>query len=123
VNIWYLLAALSSAAVCLTHFFLGGKVVATPLLAAESLNKVSKFTNYYCWHMVTIVLAAQSLAFALAMQAPDERLLAMFATGGAIAFMVWSLAMIATFKLRLMNFPQWLLFVPASVLGLIGLYW
>lgn len=122
MNSWFLLAALCSAAVCLTHIILGGRAAAVPLLAADGLNKVAKYTNYYCWHIVTIVLAGQALAFALVAQAPDERLLAMFTTGSAIAFFVWNLAMIAIFKLRLMHFPQWLLFIPSSGLGLMGLY-
>ena len=122
MNIWFAAAVLTSAATFLIHTFVGGRMVARPLLAAEGLGKVSKYTNYYCWHMVTIVLAAQTLAFAITAQNPSERILAMFASGGALAFMVWGLAMIAIFKLRMTNYPQWLLFLPTALLGMAGLY-
>ena len=122
MNFWFLAATLTAGFCCLMHIFLGGRAAIIPLLAIEGLGKVSKYTNYYCWHMVTIVLAAQTLAFAMVSQTPGDRSLAIFATGGAIAFMLWSLGMIAAFKLRLMNYPQWLLFLPTSLLGLAGLY-
>jgi hypothetical protein len=122
MNNWFLVATVTSGIAFLTHTFVGGKFVAAPLLAVENMGKVSKYTNYYCWHIVTIVLAAQTLAFWLVAQSPNENLLAMFATGGAIAFLVWNLVMIFQFKLRLMKFPQWFLFLPTSLLGLAGLY-
>lgn len=112
----------SSGIMCLTHVFLGGREVAKRLLATDGLVKVSKYTNYYCRHMVTIALAAQTLTFWLVIQSPDERSLALVATGCAIVFMLWNVIMIAKFKLRLRNFPQWILFFPTALLGLAGLY-
>jgi len=122
MNNWYLAASLISGATCIIHVFIAGRENAAPLLAADGLGKVPKFTNYYCWHMVSIVLAAQALAFAIASQMPAERSLAIFATGGSIAFTLWSLGMIAIFKLRPLDFPQWAFFAPTSLLGLAGLY-
>lgn len=121
-NGWFLAAMVSSGITGLTHVFLGGREVAKRLVATDGLVKMSKYTNYYCRHMVTIVLAAQTLTFWLVIQSPDERSLALVATGGAIVFMLWNVIMIANFKLGLRNFPQWILFFPTALLGLAGLY-
>ena len=44
------------------HTFVGGKVVARPLLADRSLPRASKWLNYFCWHVVTLLLAAMTVA-------------------------------------------------------------
>ncbi|MCC2112695.1 MAG: hypothetical protein KDJ16_11735 [Hyphomicrobiales bacterium] len=122
MNGWYVAAAVSSAATCLVHVFLGGREIARPLLAAE-LRKIPKYTAYYCWHMVTITIAALALAFALAARPGGAIELAYFATGLSALFMAWNLIMIALFRLRLLHFPQWLLFLPGAGFGSIGIMW
>ena len=113
MNYWFVTAAAMSIFTMLVHAFAGGREVAKPLLAARDLKKVPKYTAYYCWHLVTITLAAIALAFWLAAQDENARSLAIFATFGAAAFAGWSLVMISVFKLRLWHFPQWSLFIPA----------
>ena len=61
----FLGAAAIAGLTCVIHVWLGGREVAQPLLASGGLGKVPKFTNYYCWHLVTIVLAGLALAFGL----------------------------------------------------------
>ncbi|CAN7407291.1 hypothetical protein LJR090_003228 [Bosea sp. LjRoot90] len=122
MNIWLALAAALAAATTLIHFILGGRHVAAPLLATERLHAVPKFTMYYCWHLVTIVLAALALAFGLAATGQGSRDLALFATAGAALFCLWSLAMVALFRLRIAHFPQWALFAATAVSGAIGLW-
>lgn len=122
MNIWLALAAALAAATTLIHFVLGGRHVAAPLLATERLHAVPKFTMYYCWHLVTIVLAALALAFGLAASGHASRDLALFATVGAALFCLWSLGMIGLFHLRIAHFPQWALFAAITLSGTIGLW-
>ena len=122
MNLWLALAAVLAAITTLIHVILGGRYVATPLLATERLHAVPKFTMYYCWHLVTIVLAALALAFGLVATGRASRDLALFATAGAALFCLWSLGMIGLFRLRIAHFPQWLLFATITVSGMIGLW-
>lgn len=122
MNIWLALAAALAAATTLIHFVLGGRHVAAPLLATERLHAVPKFTMYYCWHLVTIVLAALALAFGLAASGRASRDLALFATVGAALFCLWSLGIIGLFHLRIAHFPQWALFAAITLSGTIGLW-
>ena len=123
MNAWLALATLLAAATTLIHAILGGREIATPLLAAERLHAVPKFTLYYCWHLVTIILAGQALAFTLAASRHASRDLAIFATAGAGLFAAWSLGMIGGFRLRPAHFPQWALFTPMTACGALGLWW
>ncbi|CAN7277249.1 hypothetical protein [Bosea sp. LjRoot237] len=122
MNIWLALAAAIAAATTLIHVILGGRHVAAPLLATERLHAAPKFTMYYCWHLVTIVLAALALAFGLAATGRGSRDLALFATVGATLFCLWGLAMVGLFRLRIAHFPQWALFAAIAVSGTIGLW-
>lgn len=122
MNTWLALAAALAAATTLIHFILGGRHVAAPLLAAERLHAVPKFTMYYCWHLVTIVLAALALAFALVATGQGSRDLAIFATGGAALFCLWGLGMTGLFRLRIAHFPQWALFAAITASGALGLW-
>ena len=122
MNAWLALATLLAAATTLIHAILGGREIATPLLAAERLHAVPKFTLYYCWHLVTIVLAALALAFGLVAIGLGSRDLALFATVGAALFCLWSLGMVGLFRLRIAHFPQWALFAAIAISGTIGLW-
>jgi len=122
MNLWLATAAAIAAATTLIHALLGGSEIARPLLVAEGLRRVPKYTMYYCWHLVTIVLVGLALAFALAAIGHASRDLAAFATAGAGLFALWSLGMIGLFRLRLAHFPQWALFVPMAVCGALGLW-
>jgi len=120
MNVWFAAAAGLSAITCALHAVLGGREAARPLLAAKDLDRIAKFTNYYCWHLVTITIGALGAAFAYASM-PDARSeLAVFATGTAFLFSLWSLGMIARFQLRPLQFGQWALFLPIALLGLVG---
>ncbi|WP_439499632.1 hypothetical protein [Bosea sp. (in: a-proteobacteria)] len=122
MNGWFLAAALIAMLTCLIHAWLGGREVARPLLAANGLGKVAKFTAYYCWHLVTIVLAGLGLAFFLGASGSGSRELGAFATGCAALFCLWSLALIARFGLKPLHFPQWVLFAPMALCGAAGLW-
>lgn len=122
MNPLLLTASLLAAAICLIHVLLGGREIARPLLAAEGLRSVPKYTSYYCWHLVTIMLAGMSLAFFLAAMPGGARAPASFATVGALAFAVLCLAINARFGLRAWRHPQWALFLPLAATGAAGLW-
>lgn len=56
-------AAFVSALTFYVHFVVGGRRVAGPLLADTSLPLASKWLNYYCWHVTTVLLAFLSAGF------------------------------------------------------------
>lgn len=120
MNGWFAAAAGLSAFTCGLHVIVGGRIAARPLLAATDLGRIVKFTTYYCWHLVTIAIGALAVAFACSARAGAATDLAVFATVIAFLFAMWSLGMIAKFRLSLVQFCQWILFFPVGVLGLIG---
>lgn len=84
-SLWFWAAAAMSAVTFLVHTFVGGQRVAKPLLADVSLPKASKWLNYYCWHLVTITLAAMAIAFAA---------VALGRVGAEIGWMLGTLALL-----------------------------
>ena len=38
------------------HWQIGGIYAARPLLAAKDITKASRWLNYFCWHIVTILM-------------------------------------------------------------------
>ncbi len=61
IYIW--LCIISSAVTFYVHTFIGGPIVAGPLLKDSSLPAASKWLNYYCWHITTILLLFFTGAF------------------------------------------------------------
>ncbi len=123
INIWYLIAGILAFSVCLLHIFLGGKEAARPLLNTTALNSVAKYTNYYCWHMVSITIAALGIMFICSGLMPQAYPLAYFATILAGLFSVWNLTLYFAKRKEFRVWyalPQWLLFLPIAVFGLIG---
>ncbi len=58
-------ATLVSIVTFFVHLIAGGKAVAGPLLESDALPAASKWLNYYCWHVTTILIAYLALAFGL----------------------------------------------------------
>jgi hypothetical protein len=124
MNFWFVGAAILSGLVCLLHIFGGGPGTVPALIKKDAgSGGVGRMTAYYAWHLVTITIAAQALAFWIAAGSDAAHDLALFAAGGALLFALWSIAMIAIHRLKPMLFPQWLLFLPIAAAGFIGLYW
>ncbi len=121
MNLWLVAAAGASALTMLIHLVAGGREAARPLLATDGLAKIPKFTLYYCWHLVTIAIVMMAAGFFYASGLGGGTDIAVAATAGAILFTIWNLLMIVVFKLRLLHFPQWILFATIAILGLCGL--
>lgn len=120
MNAWMMTAAVLSLVTAAVHVFAGGRDVARPMLASCDLHAIPKFTNYYCWHMVTMILVVMAAAFVYAAMI-GARDIAILATLLAMAFASWSLALIAWKRLNPVHFPQWILFLSIAAAGIMAL--
>lgn len=113
-------AAAGFSLVCWSvHTFVGGRLIARPLVRSD-LAAVPRLTSYYCWHIVTIVLAALPAAYAYAALVPSGRDVAVLATALAGSFLVWSLTLVVWKRRRPFELPQWALFLPVTAAGVLG---
>ena len=120
-NYWLLAAGGAAALTTLIHIFAGGPTVAAPLLAAKDIAETPKLTNYYCWHIVSITLAAMSFAFFYAALVPGEVAMAAMWTVIAAAFALWSVTLVVWKRQKAFELPQWTLFAVITGLGSTGL--
>jgi hypothetical protein len=119
-------AAATSAATFLVHVFAGGAHVARPLLADRTLPRASKWLNYYCWHIVSVLIAAMAAAFAAAASGALDRAVAAFGhvsvLAGAFAVLASALSLLSAFVARKggvnpLRFPSTSLFAAIAVLA------
>lgn len=101
------------------HTFIGSREIAAPLMRSD-LAGVPKYTVYYCWHVVTLVLFAMALGFAYAACVPASIALGVFLTVLSGAFMAWSLALVVTGERTALELPQWSLFAAITGAGVVG---
>jgi len=121
VNKWILAASAAAFATFLIHTLLGGWKIARPLLASRDLQRVPRYTCYFCWHMVTILLLAMSMALAWS-AANHDRPVAMLVFLLAVAFCLLSAGMVIVLKVRPWRMPQWSLFALIAILAGTGLF-
>jgi len=121
INIWLLLAAILAFAVCLLHLFAGGKAAARPLLADEKFDYIAKYTLWYAWHIVTLAIFGMAMMLLLAAFCPQQIALAIAAILLSASVIALSFGMIIKFRLKLWQFPQWFLFLPVLIFGIMGL--
>ncbi len=93
MNMWFLAAGLGALFVCWVHVVMGGKDIARPLLESTELNPVVKYTHYYCWHLVTVMIAGLGAMFLLAAFWPEAIMLAGAAAVFAALFSLWNIAL------------------------------
>ena len=117
INWFYFLAGVAALATWGLHTFVGGRLFARPLLATGDLHRIVRLTLYYCWHIVTVVIAGMSLGFFVVAVAPEYVALAIGLTGLAAALSVLSLAIIARHRASLFRMPQWSLFGVVAFFG------
>jgi len=121
MNIWILAAAGACGITTLLHIFGGGATAARALLATKDMSRVDMLTNYYCWHLVTIVLAAMTAGFGWAGLNPPEHALVIGLTGLSGAFTLLSIALVMVYRVKPLALPQWLFFAVIAGLGLAGI--
>ena len=122
MNIWLFAAGVAVALIVLIHVFLGGRETARPTLAAGELASLVRYTNYYCWHLVTLSLTLVSAGFlysALPARPPEPAAAAtLFVAGAAIL----NIGINLRFGLKTAQHPQWILFLPVAAMGGAGLW-
>ncbi|WP_137940038.1 hypothetical protein [Chitinivorax sp. B] len=119
MNAWLMSAAGVTMATFLLHTLAGGKEVAAPLLKAQDLGPVEKYTSYYCWHMVTILLLVMALAIGYIAWQPNLPMLLLLLCL-SLAFTSLSLLMAKVSRLGIWALPQWVCFAAISGLLLAG---
>ncbi len=121
MNGWFFAAGSFSVLTVLVHIVAGGRYVARPLLDCDELAKLSKYINYYCWHMVSLTIIMMAVAFFYCGVEEGEKALAVMQTALAGSFTLWSLLLIVWKKLKPFHMLQWILFAPVTICGVIGL--
>ena len=122
MQIYFLWAAtIMSIITFAVHTFIGGPVVAGPLLTNTNLPKASKWLNYYTWHVTTIFTFSMGGAYAYVALNPNRPELVVFLTVVTAALSVLSAAIAVKGNINPFRFPSTSLFATVSLLGLIGL--
>lgn len=116
----WIMAGAGSAIICAIHVFAGGPTCAKPLLEARDIGSVAKYTNYYCWHVVSIALGVMAVMFAWAGLEPAQSGLGVVATMSATSFALWGLVLPKRVGQTYLDMPQGWLFLPIAVLGVFG---
>lgn len=120
-NMWMFAAAVLAGGCGLLHAVLGGLEIAGPLLRAKDIPDVSKYVNYYCWHLVTITLFAMSASFVWVAFDGAQIGLAVIWTIMAALFCAWSIGLVIWKRQSLWAMPQWILFLPVAITAALGL--
>lgn len=109
------LAAAASVVTFLVHTFVGGRRVAAPLLADRSLPKPSKWLNYYCWHVTTVLIAFMAGGFLWLAFDPHLPSLVFL---GALAFALSVLSAAVALKAGIgpLRFPSTSLFAAIAII-------
>ena len=114
-------AALVGAVTFYVHTFVGGRRVAAPLLADQNLPKESKWLNYYCWHIVTILIAMMAIGLALVAMGRASSDLAWFIGISSLLLSVLSAAVATKGDIAPYRFPSTTLFAAIGGLAIGGL--
>jgi hypothetical protein len=123
MNYFLLGAAIVSLMTFLAHLFWGGHEVAKPLLNTLEIQEVVKLTTYYCWHIVTILLFVMTCVYAYIALLQLDIPLTISITSIAGACALLNIGLIVVRKLKPLDYPQWVFFVPITLLGVLGLVW
>jgi uncharacterized membrane protein YfcA len=120
---WFLfIAAVASLATFLAHLFWGGHEIAEPLLNAPEIQDEIKLTTYYCWHISTILFFVMTCAYGYVALLQFDIPLTVAITSIAFACALLSIGLIVVRKLKPLDYPQWMFFIPITLLGVLGLF-
>jgi hypothetical protein len=114
-------AAVMSVITFAVHTFIGGPVVAKPLLENTNLPKASKWLNYYTWHVTTIFTLSMGGAYVYVALHPNRPELVVFLTVITGVLSVLSGAVAIKGNINPFRFPSTSLFASVSLLGLASL--
>jgi hypothetical protein len=120
---WFLFAAaVVSLITFFVHTFVGGYQVAKPLLNTPNIQEQVKLTTYYCWHISTILLLVMTGAYAYVAAFQFDIPLTVAVTSIAGACGLLSIGLIVVLKLKSLDYPQWMFFIPITLLAVLGLF-
>ncbi|MFN0045689.1 MAG: hypothetical protein ACKVOS_04410 [Sphingorhabdus sp.] len=119
-SLWFWIAAAIAATTFYVHVFIGGPRVASPLLADEKLPKASKWLNYYCWHIVSILLAAMAVSFAFVAIGWATPQVAMLLGSLSLLFSLLSILVAVKGEINPLRFPSTTLFALIGITSLVG---
>ncbi|MFK7861184.1 MAG: hypothetical protein AB8B64_20375 [Granulosicoccus sp.] len=120
MNVWLLSSGILTTAIWGIHTFLGGPSIARPLLSATDLGAVPKWTQYYCWHLVTITLAAMAVGLGYAAFVPEAHDVALLISFLALLFALFGLLLPLRAGVTYAEMPQGFLFLPVAGLAFVG---
>ncbi len=112
--IW--MAAAVAAVTFYVHTFIGGRVVAAPLLADTSLPKASKWLNYYCWHNTTIYILISVGCLVWIALNPAEILALFIISLQTTSFAILSILVALKAGIPPLKFPSTSLFAGTAIL-------
>ena len=112
--IW--LAAAASAVTFAVHFFVGGQRVAGPLLKDRSLPFASKWLNYYCWHVTSVMLIFFTAGFVWLAIQPDIPSL-IFLSALSISLSILSAVVAGRASISPWRFPSTSLFATIAAMS------
>lgn len=114
-------AAIMSFITFIVHTFIGGPKVAAPLLADTGLPIASKWLNYYCWHITTIVTFVMGFAYAYVALHTEKIELVVFLSILNVSFAILSVAVALKGHINPFRFPSTSLFASVAILGILSL--
>ena len=120
LNLGFALAAILAAAGFAVHCIIGSRAVVRPLLAARDLTPVSRWINFFTFHIATILLAFMAAGFAWAAIRADAADIAIGLTALAVSLAVLCLGVCLRARFRPWRVPPFDLFVLVSLAGLWG---
>ncbi len=122
MQVYFLWAAtVMSIVTFAVHTFIGGPIVAGPLLENTSLSKASKWLNYYTWHVTTIFTFTMGGAYAYVALNPNRPELVVFLTVVTASLSLLSAVVALKGNINPFRFPSTSLFAIVSLLGLVGI--
>ena len=114
-------AAVSTLTALVVHTFVGGEFVARPLLADTSLPRASKWVNYYCWHIATVMMVYLATAFAWLAFATAPAAVIAFLSSFTTVLSCLSAAVAMRGGIHPLRLPATSLFALTSILGWLAL--
>lgn len=115
-----LVTGIGAAALAALHTFVGTPEVADPLLASD-LEDRAKYINFFCWHIVTIVLWAAAAGYLWSAIVRHSSELVVFLTFMMASIGFWGVLLPPSVGLSYITMPQGWLFFPIVTLAIFGL--
>ncbi len=101
------------------HYYRGERMIVAPMLATD-LHHVPKHTHRFAWHWGSVTMAVLTFSFFAAILWAAMWPLAMVGSVYAFALGLLSFQTMRREKFRIGQMPQWIVFWPIAISGLLG---